>query len=280
VHGAVSYIQDFSVPACSTAVSSGRPPSVQHSSRWTNLPSPIFPVFASSASRASSPWSRMTMGGATCLARARRQVDRVARAAGPRPPRALPARGCDRARSGNCEPRPLGPRERRRRDGRGARGRAGVRTDGNGGDVFLAVPEPCVPGALLCRRGRSRRRRHDLDLVAGQLRHAGHPVTRVRPRPRQGARRVHRRIRLVRYQRCGPRRRGRRAFVEDHRQAGARAVVTAGRAWLGSERAAAVTRPESRARRGRATRRLGHADVDSRPPAAARGSCLRRNRPA
>ena len=84
--------------------------------------------------------------------------------------------------------------------------------------------------------------RHDLDVVAGHLRPARHTVARVRPRAREGAGRLPRGVGIVRHQRRRPRGGRRGAAVEDHRQAGARAVDAPGRAWLGSEGPAAAAR--------------------------------------
>ena len=93
----------------------------------------------------------------------------------------------------------------------------------------------------------ARRRRHDLDVVAGHPRHARDAVARVRPRPREDACRLHRGLGIVRHQRRRPRGGRRGAPVEDDRQAGACAVVASGRARLGSQRTAAAARSSRRA---------------------------------
>ena len=206
------------------------------------------------------------VGGGEGVARARGDMDRVARAAWSRQPRALSSRRRRRARSGDCEPRAIGADRRRRSVRRGARGGAGVSNDDDGGDLLLAVSEPRVAGAVVRRRRRSRRRRHDLDVVAGHLRPARHAVARLRPRAREDARRLHGGVGIVRHERRRPCRGRRRAPLEDHRQAGARAVVASGRARLGSEGPAAAARPARGPRCRRPDRRVGHADVDSRQP--------------
>ena len=200
------------------------------------------------------------------LARAEGDVDRVARPAWSRQPGALSPRRRRRPRPGDCEPRAVRSDRRRRSVRRGARGGAGVSDDEDGGDLLLAVSEPCVAGALVRRRGRSRRRRHDLDLVTGHLRSARHAVASLRPRAREDARRLHGRVGIVRHERRRPCRGGRAARLEDHREAGARAVVAPGRARLGSEGTAAVARPACGSRCVRPHRGVGHADVDSHQP--------------
>ena len=72
------------------------------------------------------------------------------------------------------------------------------------------------------------------------LRHARHPVARLRPRAREGACRVRRGVGILWHERRRPRGGGRRAPVEDDRQAGARPMVAPGRAWMGSEGPAAA----------------------------------------
>ena len=206
------------------------------------------------------------MGRGQGVARAQGDVDGVARAAWSRQPGALSSRRSRRSRPGDCEPRAVRAARRGRSGRRGARGGTEDSEDHRRRDIFLAVSEPRVAGAVLCRRGRPPRWRDDLDLVPSDLRYAGHAVSRLWTRPRHGSSRLHGGLRIVRHQRRRPCRSRCRAPLEDHRQAGAGAVVASGRARLGSEGTAAVTRSARRRRRRWPHRGVGHADVDSHEP--------------
>ncbi len=161
---------------------------------------------------------------------------------------------------------PSGPLGESDQAGRGARGGSQGSEDHGRRDVFLAVSEPRVACTVMCCRRRPPRWRDDLDLVPSDLRYAGHAVSRLWTRPRHGSSRLHGGFRIVRHQRRRPCRSRCRAPLEDHRQAGARAVVASGRARLGSEGTAAVTRSARRRRREWPHRGVGHADVDSHEP--------------
>ncbi len=201
------------------------------------------------------------MGGHTRRQRARHHVDGMVRAAGPRQPRAVPAQRRHRARTDRRQ-----PRRQRRDEARRDRSRDRGGADHADRHLLLAMPEPCVSRAIMRRGRRPRRRRNDLDVVAGDLRAARHAVARVRPDGGQGARGVRRGIRIVWHQRRRPRGGRRRAAVEDDWAPGTRAVVAAGRARLGPEGAAAAARSACRRRAQRPDRRLGHAHVDSGQP--------------
>ena len=127
------------------------------------------------------------MGCGPGCARAEGGVERVARAAGPRPPRALPARRRRRSRPGDCEPRAIRADRRERSVGCGARGGTRFVFNQAGRELLLAVSEPCLAGALLRRRGCPWRCGDDLDLVAGDLWPARHARARVRTRAREDA---------------------------------------------------------------------------------------------
>ena len=239
------------------------------------------PARSASRSRRKFPGGRRgrRVGHGQGVARAQGDVDGVARAAWSRQPGALSSRRSRRSRPGDCEPRAVRTARRRRSGRRGARGGAEGSEDKFAATYFW----PCQSHASLapsCAVADVRRDgADDLDLVASDLRYAGHAVSRVRTRPRDGSRRLHGGLRIVRHERRRPCRCRCRAPLEDHRQAGAGAVVASGRARLGSEGTAAATRPARRRRRRvaaswRGTRRCGFPRT-----AAARASCWPRNLP-
>ena len=118
----------------------------------------------------------------------------------------------------------------------------GRRREDADGHLFLALSEPRVARPVVRRRRRPRRRRHRLDVLAGDLRPSRHARARLRPAGRDDAGHLRGGVGLVRDQRrrpCGGRR---AAAVEDARPPGPRAMVAAGRARLGSEGAAAAAR--------------------------------------
>ena len=223
----------------------------------------IFPAFASSASRASSPWSRADEWAAVRAARELKATwTECAGPAGPRRPRALSARGRRRARSDIRR-----PRQRRAIA-------AGRRRDADAdGDLLLAVSEPRVAGAVVRRRRRARRRRHSLDVVAGDLRPARDPGAGLRPAGGEDARDLRRGVGIVRHQRrrpCG----GRRGAACRRRSAARCACSGRGRTSTDGIRkdrsSCSICAPASTPAAGWSA---GRPRCGSRPTAAARASC-------
>ena len=201
----------------------------------------------------------------------------MARAAGPRQPRAIPARRRRRSRPGDRAPR--ANRAGRREQSVGAALEAALAS----AKTRLAATYfwPCQSHASLAPSCAVADVRGDAATVwtssqvtyglrATLARVFGLVPEKMRVVFMEGSGSVRHERRRSRGGRCG-------APLEDDRQARARAVVASGRARLGSEGTAAVARSACRTRRiaagwWRGTRRCGFP-----PTAAARGSCSRRS---